>query len=102
MALFTTSPTDAGTGTEVTGGAYARKVTAAADWTVASAGSASNAAVITFAAATASWGTVTHFATYDALTLGNMLRWAPLTTAKAIASGDTASFAIGSLTTTED
>jgi len=102
VALFTAAPSDAGGGTEVTGGSYARKVTAAADWTAASGGSASNATVLAFPAASASWGTVTHFATFDAASAGNMLRWAPLTTAKAIGSGDTASFAIGALVTSED
>lgn len=101
VALYTSDPTDAASGTEVTGGAYARKLTAGADWGAASAGSASNAAVITFVTATASWGTVTHFATHDAATAGNMLRSGILTTAKLISNGDTPSFAIGALVTSE-
>lgn len=102
VALFTAAPSDLGGGTEVTGGAYARKATAAADWNAASAGSTSNANALAFPAATAAWGTVTHFAIFDAATAGNMVRWAALTTPKTIGTGDTASFPAGSLTLTED
>lgn len=102
VALYTAAPTDAGGGTEVTGGAYARVATAGTDWAASSGGSISNANAITFPAATAAWGTVTHFGVFDAATAGNLLFWAALTTSKAIASGDTASFAAGALTHTED
>jgi hypothetical protein len=106
VGLFTAAPSDAGGGTEVSGGSYARKSTAAADWsaaaTVSGVSSSSNANAVTFVTATASWGTATHFGLFDAATAGNLLRWAPLTTAKAVASGDTPSFAAGSLTITED
>lgn len=87
VALFTVAPTsDAGTGgTEVSGGSYARKSTAGADWNVPSAsvgtepatvpGFTSNANTITFVQATGSWGTVTAFGLYDAVTSGNLLAW---------------------------
>src|SRR6185312_10897707 len=70
VALFTAVGTDAGTGfTEVSGGSYARVQTSAATWNAAS-GSApstiSNASAITFAQASASWGTVIAFGLYDA------------------------------------
>lgn len=102
VALFTAAPSDAGGGTEVTGGSYARKATVAADWTAASGGSASNASALTFPKATASWGTVTHFGIFDASTSGNLLRWGPLGASKAVATDDTPSFAAGTLTLTED
>lgn len=104
VGLLTAAPTDTTGGTEVTGGSYARKSTAGTDWNAASGNpaSATNANAITFVTATASWGTVTHFALYDASTAGNMLRWAALTTSKTISSGDTASFAAGAITVTED
>jgi hypothetical protein len=102
VALFTAAPSDAGGGTEVTGGAYARKATVGADWNAASGGSVSNANAITFVTASASWGTVTHWALFDAVTAGNMLRWAALSTSKLIGSGDIASFAAGALVLTED
>ncbi len=102
IALYTAAPSDAGGGTEVTGGAYARVTTSGASWNAASGGSTSNAAALTFPAATASWGTVTHFGILDAATAGNLLRWGALTTSKTIGSGDTASFAIGALVCTEE
>lgn len=102
VALFTAAPSDAGGGTEVTGGSYARKVTAGADWNASSAGSISNANAITFVTATGSWGTVTHFGVFDASTAGNLLFWAVLTNSKTIGTGDTASFAAGTLVHTED
>lgn len=97
VALFTAAPTDAGGGTEVTGGAYARAATTGATWAAASGGATSNAAAINFPTPTASWGTVTHFALMDAATVGNMLGWAPLTTSQAIGTGNTVSFAVGEL-----
>lgn len=102
VALFTAAPSDSGGGTEVTGGSYARVATTGSTWAAASSGSTSNAAVVTFPTASASWGTVTHYATFDASSGGNMLRWAALTVSKTIGSGDTAAFAIGALAQTED
>lgn len=102
VGLFTAAPSDAGGGTEVTGGSYARKSTAGSDWAAATGGSTSNAATITFVTATGSWGTVTHFGLFDAATAGNLLRWAAVTTPKAIGVGDVASFPVGNLVITED
>lgn len=104
VGLLTAAPTDTTAGTEASGGSYARKSTAAADWNAASGNpaSASNANAITFVTPTGSWGTATHFALYDAVSAGNMLRWAPLTTPQAIGTGNTVSFAAGALVITED
>jgi hypothetical protein len=102
VGLFTGAPSDAGGGTEVSGGSYARKATTGADWSTPSGGSINNANTLTFPTATGSWGTITHFALFDAATAGNMLRWASLTTPKAIASGDVASFPATNLVLTED
>ena len=105
VALCTADPTDAGVGTamgEVAGGAYARVVTAGSDWAAAAAGATSNAVAITFPEATASWGTVTHFALVDASASGNMLLHGDLSVSKAVTSGDTVSFAIGALDITLD
>jgi hypothetical protein len=102
IALFTTTPTDAGGGTEVTGGAYAR-ITSAGKWAVPSGGSVSNNAVITFPTASgASWGTINGFAIMTAVTAGTMLMWGALSAPKTVNDGDTASFASGQLTLTED
>jgi hypothetical protein len=104
IGLYTAPPTDAGGGTEVSGGSYARvSVTQnTTNWPNASGGSKSNGAAVTFPTATASWGTVSHFGIFDASTAGNLLRWGALSASKTIGSGDTASFAAGALTVTED
>ena len=86
LALYTVAPTDAGGGTEVSGGAYARQ---AFTLTAASAGASSNSADITFPTATADGGTVVACAILDAATAGNFLMWINLDASKAVATGDT-------------
>ncbi|HNY80767.1 MAG TPA: hypothetical protein PKO46_21005 [Sedimentisphaerales bacterium] len=95
VALFVGDPE--GAGTEVSGNGYSRKQTAAADWNSASGGATSNAQALTFPQATGSWGTVDHFALYDAATGGNRTGSGALGEPKTIGSGDTASFAAGDL-----
>lgn len=102
VALFTAAPSDTGGGTEVSGGGYARVATTGATWNAASGGATSNALAVTFPTASAPWGTVTHYATFDAPTSGNMLRWSKLLRPRVIGSGDTVSFAIGALTQSDD
>lgn len=101
LALFTVAPTDSTGGTEVTGGSYARQQTVG-KWAAPSAGSVSTNATITFTTATADWGTVTSFALMTASTAGTVMYWGTLTASKTVSSGDTASFASGALTVTED
>lgn len=108
MSLFTVTPSDAGGGTEVTGGSYARAQCGTgapldANWTAASAtdGITTNAVDITFPVPTANWGTVVAFGIHDALTTGNLLVWGPLTTSKTINNGDPApKFLAGALSIT--
>ena len=105
VALFTAAPSDAGGGTEVTGGSYARAQLDPADanWTATAGGDGQtdNASDITFPSPTANWGTVTHFAIMDASTAGNMLFHKALTTSKTVNSGDAApKFSTGALTVT--
>lgn len=101
IALFTTAPTDSSNGTEVSGGSYARH-NSSGKWAAPSVGSVSTNAACTFPTASASWGTVVAFAIMDASSGGNMLMWGALGTSKAVNNGDTASFASGALTLTED
>ena len=104
VSLHVTSPDDSGSG-EVTGGGYAR-VNATTSGGFTNSGSnptvAQNAGIITFPAATASWGTVGWFGTWDALTGGNFRGSGAVTTPKAVGSGDTARFAAGALTIRAD
>lgn len=112
IALFTAAPNDAGGGTEVTGGNYARQAvtSALANWagtqgagtTTASSGTGgvtSNNAAISWGTVTWS-GTVTHWAIFDAVSGGNLLIHAALTASQAVSSGNTVQFAAGALTTT--
>jgi len=104
VGLYTAAPTDAGGGTEVSGGSYARVAVTNNDtnWPAAAAGAKANGTAITFPTATGDWGTVVAFGIFDADEAGNLLAWADLTVSKAIGSGDTASFAIGALDITLD
>lgn len=102
VGLLTGACSDSAAGTEVTGGAYARVGVASGTgtWAAVTAGSGttSNVSAINFTTPSASWGTVTHFALYDAVTAGNQLICQALTASKVINSGDTVSFAAGALT----
>ena len=101
VGLFTAAPSDAGGGTEVTGSAYARKVTGTISVSGTSPTTATNSAAIEFAAASGgNWGTITHAAIFDASTGGNMLAWAPLTTSRTINDGDVFRIPASSLTVT--
>lgn len=104
VALYTVAPTDAGGGTEVTGGAYARVAVTnnATNFPAASGGAKSNGTVITFPTATANWGTVVAFAILDAAAGGNFLCWADLAVNKTVNNGDTAEFAVNDLDITLD
>ncbi len=102
VALFTADPTDTGSTTnEVSGGGYSRVQLDPADanWNPTSGtdGHTDNASKITFPTATASWGTVTHFAIMDAATGGNMLFHGALTASKTVNASDTIEFAVGAL-----
>lgn len=101
MAVFTASPGDAGGGTEVTGGSYAR-VNISAAFGSASGGTTSNTTKISLPKATANWGTVTSFGIYDAATGGNLVYWGSLSASKTIENGDTLEFEVGDLTITEN
>ena len=99
VSLWTSDPTDAASGTEVStsGTSYARtSVTFGAP----SNGVTTNSADVTFPTATASWGTVGWIGINDASTGGNLLYHTALDTAKAIDSGDIFKIASGNLSVT--
>lgn len=102
IALFTVAPSDAGGGTEVTGGSYARVAAASKFATAGGVGTSANTAEVAFAEATASWGTVVAFALFDASSGGNMLSYGDLTTSRTIGTGVVARFPIGTLVFNED
>ena len=98
IGLFTAAPSDAGGGTEVSGGSYARKSVA---FTV-SGNLATNSAAVEFDVATADWGTITDIAVFDAVSGGNMIAYATLTASKTIANGDVLRVSSGDLDITID
>ena len=99
VALYTTDPTDADTGTEVStsGTGYART---AVTFAAPSNGVSTNSATVTFPTATAAFGTVTHIGLRDASTAGNLLYHTPLDTSKTIDAGDIFSITTGNLSVT--
>lgn len=100
VGLYTSAPTDAGGGTEVTGGSYARVDTSSSIWGTPASGSVTNSAgAITFTTATASWGTVVAVGLFDASSGGNLLAWDTISS-KAIDNGDTAEIASSAFTIT--
>jgi hypothetical protein len=92
VALFTVAPDDAGGGTEVTGGSYARQT---ATFTAAASGATSNDSNIDFTNMPAA--TTVAIGIYDALTSGNLLLWGTLTANKTTDAGDTLRIATGDL-----
>jgi hypothetical protein len=97
VSLFTSDPTDAGSGTEVSGGSYART---AVTFGAPSDGVSTNSADVTFPTATGSWGTVGWIGIMDASTSGNLLYHTALDTAKTITSGDIFKISTGNLSVT--
>ena len=97
VGLYTTDPTDANTGTEVSGGSYART---AVTFGAPSNGVSTNSAAVEFPQATGTWGTVGWIGILDASTSGNLLYHTALDASKTIASGDIFKIAIGSLSVT--
>lgn len=111
IALSTAAYSDAATGssmTEVSGGSYTRLLVAnnSTNWpnaTGTSPATKTNGTAFTFVTATGSWGTVASFYIVDASSAGNVLYGGDLSVSKAIASGDTATFASSTgITVTED
>ena len=97
VSLWTSDPTDAGSGTEVSGGSYART---AVTFGAPANGVTTNSADVTFPTATASWGTVGWIGINDAASSGNLLYHSPLDTAKTIDTGDIFKISSGNLSVT--
>lgn len=83
LAVFTTATTEAGGGTEVTGGSYARQAITFNDG--GDPGLAEQAATITFTGMPAC--TVVAVGVMDALTVGNMLLHGRLPRARTLSAG---------------
>ena len=97
VALFTSDPTDAGSGTEVSGGSYART---AVTFGAPSNGVTTNSAAVEFPQATGNWGTVGWIGIHDAATSGNLLYHTALDASKTIETGDIFKISTGNLSVT--
>jgi hypothetical protein len=103
VGLSTADPGDDGAGlSEPSGAGYNRVQTSAGDWNTATGGAIDNVNLIEFPVATGSWGTLTHFALFDAASGGHLLAHGALTQSKVIESGDTARILAGELNVTLD
>tara|TARA_Y100000114_G_scaffold2285_1_gene1906 strand:+ start:766 stop:1146 length:381 start_codon:yes stop_codon:yes gene_type:complete len=98
VALYTVAPTDSTTGTEVSGGGYARQ---SASFTT-TGNAATNASAIEYPTATGNYGTVVAVAILDASSSGNMLAYATLSASKTISTGDVFRIPAGDLDITLD
>lgn len=105
VGLSTTTPNEDGTNFTEPADTYAKQTPGGSPpFTVAAGGGdetqATNAQIIEFPEATASWGTLTHFGIFDHL--GNLLVFAALTSPIAVGAGETVRFPIGELKVTLD
>ena len=96
VALFTAAPNDAGGGTEVSAGGYARQ-SVAFSAAASPGGTTSNSGGVSYTASGGDYGTVTHMGIFDASSSGNLLWHGALTASKAVADGDTLTFAVGNI-----
>ena len=112
VALFTSADSTGGTAENLEAGILSNEVTTSGTAYVRqsiafgtiSNGSVASSGTVTYATATANYGTVTHVAimdtnsTSDSAGAGNVLFYGALTSAKTIESGDTFQIQAGSLT----
>ena len=100
VSLHTADPTDAGTGTEVSGTGYAR-VQAEFNTATGTDASETTSTDTTWAAAgSGGWGTVGWIGLWDANASGNMIYHTALDASKTIDEGDVFKIVAGSLTVT--
>ena len=98
LALYTAAPGEAGGGTEVSGGGYARQTVGF----TTTGNTTSNTAAVEYPTATANYGTVTHVGVMDAASAGNLIAYATLTSSKSIETGDVFRVPTGDLDITLD
>jgi len=103
LGLFTSAPSDAGGGTEVstTGTGYGRiEITDKFDNASGTGGSlTTNGAITGFTANGANWGTINSIGIFDAITGGNLLFYATISNAT-VNDGDSFQISTGNLTVT--
>jgi hypothetical protein len=112
VSLYTSSPADDDSGTEVSGTNYARQEVhenagTSPYWNLAAVDGVGylvdNQSAITFPTAGAGgWGSVSHFGIHDAVSTGNLLYHGALTASQTVNDGSTFEFAAGDLNIREE
>ncbi|NUU73853.1 phage tail fiber protein [Paenibacillus xylanilyticus] len=98
IALYTSNPTDADTGQEVTGGGYTRQQVTFGDPVITERRAAvQNTADVSFPIATADQGLITHIGIRDAATGGNLLYHGAVKTPRTVLTNDLIRFLVGQL-----
>ncbi|WP_018755206.1 phage tail fiber protein [Paenibacillus terrigena] len=93
LALYTSDPTQADTGTEVSGGSYKRlPITFSVPALENGNQTVKNMADVEFPIATSDWGLITHVGLRTALTGGNLLWTKAIDNARTIMNGDKVKF----------
>lgn len=96
VALSTADPGESGSGlAEPSGNGYAR--VAHNTWATAASRATSNSGTVTFPTASGAWGTISHWALFDASTSGNMLAYGSLSVSNAVVNGNIVTFAAGEI-----
>lgn len=103
LALYISDPTDADTGTEVSGGGYSRKqITFGTPTQSSNKGLISNNQKIEFDIATTDWGTVSYWGVRDASTGGNLLAKGSFSRAENVLTGNRLSVEVGNIQITQE
>ena len=97
LALFESDPTDANTGSEKSGGGYARQPVT---FVAPTDGGSSNSADIIFPAAIGDWSVVSHIGIMDAATGGNLIMHQILTNPVTVLDTNNFRMPLGQLTIT--
>jgi hypothetical protein len=94
IGLSTASFNDDNSGTEISGGSYARQSIA---FDAAASGTTDNTSAVDFPVATANWGTVSHYGLFDASSGGNLLVHGAFASSKTVETGDVLRIGAGEL-----
>lgn len=98
IALYTSSPTDADTGQEVSGGGYTRRAVAFSEPVIADRRAVtSNVGDVSFPIAGAAWGLITHIGIRTAATGGNLVYHGAVKTPRTVQTNDTLRFLAGQI-----
>lgn len=99
LALFLTDPTAAATGTEASGGGYARKIiTFGAPSLVSGRQQVTNTEAVDYGVITADIGTVSYWGIFDSQSGGNLLWFGSFARGKNVLNGDAITVEAGAIT----